>query len=106
QPFSFYGSTGWEGLDADLTREIARRMNLQVQSTPVGYDSMYDARHLWQGGLVVSAVVVDPSRAADVAYTQPYFDAGLRLVATTSSGIHTMNDLGRKRIAGGDRSTH
>ncbi|MCL5997800.1 MAG: transporter substrate-binding domain-containing protein [Chloroflexi bacterium] len=98
QPFSFYGVTDWEGLDADLTREIARRLDLQVQTNPVGYDSMYDALTLWQVDIVVSAVVVDPARMDDAAYTQSYFDAGLRLVTKSSSGIRSVADLDHRRL--------
>ena len=99
QPFSFYDATGWQGLDADLARDIARRMNLQVQTNPVGYDSMYDALHLWQVDVVVSAVVVDPSRTAEYAYSHSYFDAGLHLVTLPGSPVRAVNDLPNKRVA-------
>ncbi len=99
QPFSFYSQNGWEGLDADLTGEIAHRMGLRVQTDPVGYDSMYDALHLWQVDIVVSAVVADPSRTSEFAYTESYFDAGPRLVSLSTSEIRSINDLANKRIA-------
>jgi polar amino acid transport system substrate-binding protein len=99
QPFSFYDATGWQGLDADLTREIARRMNLQVQTTPVGYDSMYDALHLWQVDIDVSAVVVDSSHGDEYAFSDSYFDAGLFLISPQGSPIHTVNDLSNQRVA-------
>ena len=99
QPFSFYDATGWQGLDADLTREIARRMNLQVQTTPVGYDSMYDALHLWQVDIDVSAVVVDSSHGDEYTFSDSYFDAGLFLISPQGSPIHTVNDLSNQRVA-------
>jgi polar amino acid transport system substrate-binding protein len=101
QPFSFYSQDGWHGLDADVTREIARRLNLQVQTDPVGYDSMYDALHLWQVDMGISALVVDPSRTSEFAYSDSYFDAGLRLVSPQAGvgGIHSIKDLAGKRLA-------
>ncbi len=99
QPFSFYDATGWQGLDADLTREIARRMNLQIQTTPVGYDSMYDALHLWQVDVDISAVVVDPSHGDEYTFSDSYFDAGLFLITPQGSPIHAVNDLSNRRVA-------
>ena len=99
QPFSFYDATGWQGLDADITREIARRMNLQVQTTPVGYDSMYDALHLWQMDIDVSAVVVDSSHGDEYTFSDSYFDAGLFLISPQGSPIHAVNDLSNQRVS-------
>jgi ABC-type amino acid transport substrate-binding protein len=99
QPFSFYDATGWQGLDADLTREIARRMNLRIQATPVGYDSLYDALHLWQVDVDVSAVVADPSRGDEYAFSEPYIDAGLYLVSPLDNNIRSVNDLSNKQVA-------
>jgi polar amino acid transport system substrate-binding protein len=99
QPFSFFDETGWQGLDADLTREIARRLGWQVQPDPVGYDALYDALHLKRADAAVSAVVIDPSRLADTAYSIPYFDAGVRLVAGSQAGIRDIHDLSGRRVA-------
>jgi ABC-type amino acid transport substrate-binding protein len=99
QPFSFYTDSGWQGLDADLTREIVRRMNLQVQTIPVGYDSMYDALHLWQVDIDVSAVVVDASHGDEYAFTDSYFDAGLFLISSPGSAIRTIDDIANRRVA-------
>jgi ABC-type amino acid transport substrate-binding protein len=99
QPFSFYDSHGWSGMDAELGNELARRMGLSVQTIPVGYDSMYDALHMWQVDMVMSAVTIDPARTADYAYSTAYFDAGLRLVAPITASIKSVNDLSGKRVA-------
>jgi polar amino acid transport system substrate-binding protein len=99
QPFSFYTEKGWVGLDADLAQLIAQRLHVQLQTIPVGYDSMYDALHLWQVDVVMSAVVVDASRSADYTYTDSYFDGGVRLVVPASSTLRAINGLGNQRVA-------
>ena len=99
QPYSFYDAQGWAGMDADITRELARRMGEGLQVIPVGYDSMYDALHIWQVDMVISAVTVDSSRTADYAYTEPYFNAGLKLVTPITSEIVTADNLAGKRVA-------
>jgi ABC-type amino acid transport substrate-binding protein len=99
QPFSFFDAAGWQGLDADLTREVARRLGLQVQPDPVGYDALYDALLLKRADAAVSAVVVDPSRLAEVAYSASYFDAGVQLVSGRGTGIRAPADLAGRRLA-------
>ena len=99
QPFSFYDESGWSGFDADLARELATRLNLNLSSDSVGYDSMYDALQTQRIDLALSAVSPDPNRTADVAYSLAYFDAGIRAVSL--SAINTPADLGGKRVAVG-----
>ena len=97
QPFSFYDANGWNGFDADLAREVSSRLNLQLQSDPVGYDSMYDALQTKRVDIVLSAVSPDPNRTANFAFSQAYFDAGVHVVST--SAIKTVQDLADKRVA-------
>ncbi len=98
KPFSTYDDTGWTGMDADVMRELARRLNLRAGTAPVGYDSLYDALHLWQVDVVISAVPIDPSRTAEFAYTRSYFDAGLRLLSLKQNPLKTAAQLSRKRV--------
>lgn len=97
-PFSYYDQQGWQGLDADLMNEIARRMHLQVQNSPVGYDSLYDSLTLWQTDAVISAVVVDPARLADYRFTTPYFDAGVRLIVRGDDLATAVDELTGKTV--------
>jgi ABC-type amino acid transport substrate-binding protein len=99
QPFSFYGDHGWDGIDADIGHEIAQRLHLQVQSIPVGYDSLYDALHLWQVDIVLAEVIVDPARTTDYTYTDAYFDAGMKMVTRQPMVISSVDGLAGKRVA-------
>ncbi|MGQ9814995.1 MAG: ABC transporter substrate-binding protein [Candidatus Roseilinea sp.] len=98
-PFSFFDEVGWQGLDAELTREIARRLQLAVQPDPVGYDALYDALHLKRSDIAVSAVVVDPARTATIAYSAAYFDAGVHMVVFGNPAIRRPQDLEGRRVA-------
>lgn len=80
RPFSFYDRQGWAGLDAAVAREIAARLNLRLEPIPVGYDGLYDALTTQQADVIMSALVADPTKTAEFAYSRPYFDGGLRLV--------------------------
>lgn len=97
QPFSFDDASGWNGFDADLARELAARMKLQLSSDPVGYDSIYDALQTQRVDIALSALSPDPNRTADFSYSQSYFDAGSRLLSNTP--IHSFTELTHKRVA-------
>lgn len=99
RPFSFFDDAGWQGLDAELTRELARRLQLAVQPDPVGYDALYDALHLKRADVAVSAVVIDPVRAVTIAYSTAYFDAGIHMVVFGNPAIQRPQDLEGRRVA-------
>jgi ABC-type amino acid transport substrate-binding protein len=98
------------GFDVDLARELTQRMAPAVSAAkgsaaegpappaPSGgegsvaegievqfvanlpYDGLYDALAVGRVDVVISALVVNPARMADFAYSTPYFDAGQVLV--------------------------
>ena len=78
------------GFDVDLARELGRRLGpalskvegIEVQFVAnLPYDGLYDALAVGRVDVVISALVVNPARLADFAYSTPYFDAGQVLVA-------------------------
>lgn len=81
-PFETVAADGTlAGFDVDLARELGRRMGVEVQFVAnLPYDGLYDALAVERVDVVVSALVVNPARMADFAYSSPYFDAGQVLV--------------------------
>lgn len=79
-PLSYYDASGWQGLEADVMREVAQRLQLQLVTEPVGYDAMYDALKLGRVDAIISSVQVDPTQTEEIGFSRAYFDAGLRLV--------------------------
>lgn len=98
-PFSFYDASGWNGFDANLSSELGARLGLKVDSNPVGFDGRYDALKTNLVDIALSAVVPDASQSQDAAYSDPYFDLGVRLVAPTSTKIDEVSALNHKRVA-------
>jgi len=77
------------GFDVDLARELGRRLGpalseaegVEVQFVAnLPYDGLYDALAVNRVDIVISALVVNPARMADFAYSASYFDAGQVLV--------------------------
>jgi ABC-type amino acid transport substrate-binding protein len=89
------------GLDVDLGRELADRLGVESHFVLIGYDGLYDALLVGQVDVLISALVVEPGRMDDVAYSAVYFDAGLVLVVPADVGgtIGGMRDLAGRTVA-------
>lgn len=98
-PFAEWTPGGIVGLEADIAREIARRIHTTAYIQIMGFDGLYSA--LYTGGvdLVISGLKVDPAYTEWVHYTQPYFDAGQILVSPAAAPIDDMRDLDGKTVA-------
>ena len=90
-PFETIAADGTlAGFDVELARELGWRLGptlsgaegIEVQFVAnLPYDGLYDALAVGRVDVVVSALVVNPARMADFAYSTSYFDAGQVLVA-------------------------
>ena len=75
------------GFDVALARELGQRLGVDVQFVAnLPYDGLYDALTADRVDVVISALVVNPDRMADFAYSASYFDAGQVLVVEGSGG--------------------
>lgn len=100
-PFGFVDERGQPaGLDVDLGRALAARLGLRAEFVNLGYDGLYDALYAGQVDVLISALVIDPLRMDDFAYTQPYFNAGQVLVVRRDGpSPQGMGDLAGLRLA-------
>ena len=99
-PFALDNEGRLTGIDIDLGRALAAELGLEPQFTYFGYDGLYDALTTGQVDVLISALVIAPERTKEVAYTVPYFDAGLFLVVPAGANPATgMNDLSGGSLA-------
>ena len=97
--FSFFTAEGWQGFDADLAREISRRLGLALWIEPVGFDGIYDALRSDRVDVSMSALLPDPAQTADFAYSEPYFEAGLALAGGCPRGEAVPSCLSGARVS-------
>ena len=66
----------------------------------IGFDGLVDAVQAGRLHSAISALPYQPERTQDVAFSEPYFEAGLAL-ATPASGaaVATLDDLAGRRLA-------
>lgn len=99
-PFEMTNETGEVvGFDVDLARALARRWGVRVEIVGIGFDGLIDAVKAHKVDTAISAIPYDPLLTKDVRFSEPYFDAGWRVVVPRRSSLHTLADLAGARVA-------
>lgn len=98
-PFAVATADDLFGFDVDLARALADELGLQVQFAYFGYDGLYDALGARQADVLISALIIDPTRTRDFAYSDPYFNAGQMLLVPAGSPINGPADLRQTTLA-------
>jgi ABC-type amino acid transport substrate-binding protein len=86
------------GYDVELAHKLAEEWGMEVEIVAIGFDSLLDALRAAKIDAVVSAYPYDARLTRDVAFSQPYFDAGLQLAVPVGSTIRSSADLDGKRV--------
>lgn len=92
-PFAVATAEGMFGIDIDLAHALADEIGIPVRFVNLGFDGLYDALRTDQVDVLISALIIDPTRRDAVAYSHPYFNAGLVLVSERSGEVSAMEDL-------------
>lgn len=87
-PFETLDDTGQiVGLDVALAEAIAASWGMKVELVPIGFDSLLDALQAGRVDSVISALPYDERLTKDVAYSAPYFEAGIFLAIRADSAL-------------------
>jgi ABC-type amino acid transport substrate-binding protein len=80
QPFAVEQNGQLQGYDVDLARELARRLNVEVEFVPVGFDALYDALSTRRVDLLAAALPLAPEQGWRARFSTSYLNAGQVLV--------------------------
>ena len=98
-PFERLDDTGKPvGFDIALANEIAAAWGLQVELIPIGFDSLLDALQTGKIDSVISALPFDERMTRDVAYSMPYFEAGIFLATLPATEIQDTESLANRTV--------
>ena len=89
------GQGNFGGFDADVAREIARRLGVGVRFANIAFDSLYDALASRTADVVISGLRFERERTRDVIYTPSYADVGQVLVVRAADAATTADLAGR-----------
>lgn len=99
-PMEFMEKGEYVGFDMDLIRAIAEVEGMEVQINSLGFDALIPAIQTGQIDCAIAAISITDERKESVAFTEPYFQAGLIIaVKADNSEIKGLEDLEGKKIA-------
>jgi ABC-type amino acid transport substrate-binding protein len=88
------------GFDVDLARAIAAHWGVEAQIEGLGFDGLVDAVHAGRIDSAISALPYQPERTQEVAFSYPYFEAGLVLVTPAGgNAVASVEELAGRRLA-------
>ncbi len=98
-PFAEWTPERIEGIEADIAREIARRLDVEPQLLIMGYDGLYDSLYTGYVDFVIAGLRYSATQDDWVHYSQPYYDAGQILVTPLDAPLDDMSQLDGKTLA-------
>ncbi|KHG43048.1 MULTISPECIES: ABC transporter permease subunit [Aphanizomenon] len=100
-PFEFQGKGGeLVGFSIDLMRAIASAANFQVEFQSLPFDGIIPALQAKTVDGAISSITITEERAKTVAFSRPYFKAGLAIaIRTDNQNITGFDSLQNKKIA-------
>lgn len=93
-PFAFGAGIGVQGLDADLSEQIAAALGYEVKwyKETGGYNHMFEILKSGDAEIIVSAIAINPKWTRDFAFSKPYYDTG-DVIAIPRNFIAEIKDL-------------
>ena len=87
------------GYDIDLAQHMATAWGVKLEIVSIGFDSLLDALQTGKVDSVISALPYDERMTQNVAYSAPYFEAGIRLAVRKGSSITSVEQLASPKSA-------
>ncbi|HSP21682.1 MAG TPA: transporter substrate-binding domain-containing protein [Planococcus sp. (in: firmicutes)] len=102
------GTDELTGFEVEVVREIAERLELEVEFTELGFDEMLTSVQTGQVDLAANDIEATEDRKDKFAFSTPFkFSYGTAIVRKDDlSGIKTLEDLKGKKAAGASTSVY
>ncbi len=97
-PFEYVADGKLVGYDVDMAEEITRRMGVKVAWEKVDFKGIVAALTAKRVDVLITALTWTPERAERIAFSDPYFDAGIGAITQQSSSIRKVEDLADRKV--------
>ncbi|WP_185961550.1 transporter substrate-binding domain-containing protein [Telmatospirillum sp. J64-1] len=97
-PFEFVQDGKLVGFDIDMAEELGRRMGVKIEFEKIDFKGIVAALQSGRVDSLITALTWTPERAERIAFSIPYFDAGIGALIPTDSDIADPQDLTGKRV--------
>ena len=88
----------FEGLEIDIARKIAKKLNVNIEFTPVTAQTRGPLLDNGQVDLVIATFTITEERKLLYNFTTPYYTDAVGFLVNKDSGIKTFTDLNGKTI--------
>jgi polar amino acid transport system substrate-binding protein len=103
-PMEFGRAPDYKGIDIDLAREIAERLDLELKVVDTSFDTITRDVSAGKFDMVASATTITPERQQEVDFSDPYFLADQSLMVKKDSDIKTIDDVSGE-VVGAQKGT-
>jgi polar amino acid transport system substrate-binding protein len=99
-PFSFRDSSNdIVGFDIDIAREVARRLDKNIEFQDMPFDSLIPQLKNGTIHIIAAGISATPERKQSVLFTDPYLTGNpLVVLSKKDSGIDTFKDIKNKKV--------
>ena len=109
-PASYHDSESNEltGYDVEVAKELAKRLDLEIEFTEMAFDGMLSSINSGQVDFAINDITVTDERKEKFGFTDPYkHSVGAAIVRKSDqSGIDSLEDLKGKKAAGEATTTY
>lgn len=102
-PYNFLNTDEvMDGFDADIAREVARRIGVEAEFVPTEWSGMIEGLLRGRFDTVISQMTITPQRQEQMDFTQPYITNQVRIIVSSSNDdITALEDFAGRRIGVG-----
>ena len=86
------------GFDIDLAKEVAKRLNIEVEFKSINWDSKILDLNSGSIDLIWNGLTITPERTEETAMSKPYMSNNQSIVVRANSNIKTKSDLNGKIV--------
>jgi polar amino acid transport system substrate-binding protein len=97
-PFEYHEAGKLAGFDIDMGEEIARRMGVKIQWVEIDFKGIIAALRSKRVDLLITALTKTPERAQQIAFSMPYYNAGIGAAMKVGQPIAKPADLDGKIV--------
>lgn len=98
-PWEFQNESGvFEGFEVDVAKEAAKRVGMEVEFQPLGFQALFAATSSGRIDFAISSISINNDRLKTQSFTQPYYDSDGTIVGKEGSSVKTLEDLKGKVV--------
>jgi len=100
-PFNFMTeSNDVDGFDVDVAKEIAKRLNLELDYVTTAWDGIIEGLRAGRYNGILGSMAITEERLKIVDFSDPYYYSGAQIIVHKDSGIKGISDINSDTLIG------